>query len=288
MTIYADILIVVNIYITFFMLKTCFFILRRSVSTGRLLAASLFGGFSSLAVLLPPMPAWAVMLIKCIFCGAIILIAFGFSDIRKYAVHTLVFLVINIAFGGAAIAAEQLGADFIAASINGYTYINVSFVVLTVSTAAAYFAISAFRKYTDSRTLTDIKYEVEIENNGGKVTLEALCDSGNKLTDIISGLPVIVCDYSSCRGVLPDSLRKRNTFFDYRNSEITPLDGIRIVPYATVGGNSCIPVFKPKKITVYPIGEEKNGKQINALIGVSSEGLAGNDEKAIINPKIMI
>lgn len=288
MTIYADVLVAVNAYTTFFLIKAVTYIMRTEITQRRAVTAALFGGLSALVTLLPPLPDIISILIKCAVCAVTVLIAFGFGHITRYLIHTLFFLLASLVFGGAALMAEQLGADFVRADVGGFAYIDVSFLTLTLSTAAAYLIIAAIRRLCDSRTDADAKYYVIVENNGKSVTLNALCDSGNKLTDIISGLPVIICDYNACRDILPPSLCGSRLPFDYRNSEICNISGLRILPVATVGGEGFIAAFRPKRITVRSIGAGTRCKTVTALIGISSEGLADTAEKAILNPKIMI
>ncbi|MGN0617766.1 MAG: sigma-E processing peptidase SpoIIGA, partial [Ruminiclostridium sp.] len=52
MTIYLDVLIIVNIYITYFILKAAARLLHIKYRFFRLAAGSVFGGFSSLAAVL--------------------------------------------------------------------------------------------------------------------------------------------------------------------------------------------------------------------------------------------
>ena len=94
---------------------------------------------------------------------------------------------------------------------NSTLYVNISLVTLVISTIVSYFVICLFRHYIDSHNYDDYKYVVIITYNGKSVSLDAIADTCNNLTDIFTGKPVIVCSIDSIMDLLSDSEGK-NTF----------------------------------------------------------------------------
>ena len=78
MVIYLDVLMAVNFLITYFSLKAAARLLHAGYSTRRLIAASVFGGISSLSAVIP-LGFIASLLLKISLTAVITFIAFGFG-----------------------------------------------------------------------------------------------------------------------------------------------------------------------------------------------------------------
>ena len=82
--------------------------------------------------------------------------------------------------------------------------------------------------------------EVEITSGGTRVSFSAAVDTGNTLTEPVSGLPVIVVERKALCGTVPKS-------------------GLRCVPYATVSGGGRLYAFLPERVRV-------NGREVSACV----------------------
>jgi len=281
-TVYIDLLVIINLYITYFLLKGVSVFLHRKMSAARSLFGSLTGGMSSLLILLPPMPFFLNIAVKIASCAVITLIAFGFKNRLEYLKNALFFIIINIVFAGFALLLWLFAAPFNMEYRNGYTYFNISFTALVVTTLLAYGLIKLLRFILDARSSGGREYTITIANRGGAVTLDALADSGNMLVDYFSGMSVIICGKKSVEAIIPDVLKNFDGDFNLdSDSGDYPL-GIRFLPYNTINSSGVIPVFKVEKITVKTDG--RPDKNVRALIGVTVK----NDGKAIFNPKILL
>ncbi len=273
MIIYLDVLMAVNVYITYFTLKATARLLHLGYSTGRLIFASVLGGISALTAVFP-VNFFGAMLIRAATTSAVTIAAFGFPGVKPM----LIRCTVNIAGGalvcGAAILLREFtGSDLFGAAA-GYAYINVSVMTLILATTAVYIAITLFHRFSDKPAQDEI-INVKISNNGKTAVVRAFPDSGNNLRDFLTGLPVIVCRKEKIAELFP---------FE-KDIETVP-KGARLLPFSSVGGEGVITAFRADSITVYR--ENGTEKTVDVLIGASENALTDEQFDAILNPKILI
>jgi stage II sporulation protein GA (sporulation sigma-E factor processing peptidase) len=268
--IYIDTLVIINLYVNFFLIKACGVFSHRRISTPRCILGAAAGGVSSLVILLPPMPALPSIAMKLFIGGTLVLIAFGAG---KFIRNALIFLVINVVFAGLMLVLSLFASPLGMVYNNGVVYFDISFLALVFSTTAAYFLIRALRYFMDVKFNTDKLYAVSFSYMGKSRELSAFADSGNTLTDFFTGKPVIICDKSACDGIFPE--------LECLTGDYDVIPGLRFLPYSTVGGSGLLPVFKPESVRI-------GNKRVNALIGISKEGINKDGVNAIFNPKLLI
>lgn len=271
MVVYADVLVILNLYINFLLIKSTALITRRDISAKRCVASALIGAFGALVILLPELPFWITMLVKLALGALITFAAFGKQKPSDFAICALFFLVISFTYAGIMMALWTFAAPFGMVWSNGTAYFDIPIAALALFTAAAYLIVKLARLFSDRRLHCNKLCKVTISANGGEASLSGLCDTGNEACDIFSGKPVLICELSKALLVIPDEIRD---YFDGKTPE-----SIRLIPCSTVTGNALIPVFKAERITV-------DGKEAHALIGVSKNRL-GKDIDCIFNPKII-
>lgn len=277
--IYIDVLLLMNFYITYFLVVGCSCLIHKKIPFKRRLMASGVGALTSLAIFLPKM--WAVLsfTFKLLFSMMIVLSAWGFGGLKSFLSNTAFFFLINCVYGGVMLGLWLFICPDGMFYNNGVSYFDIPLWAALAATAVSYFIIRLIRKIMDSKTALDKKYTVEIFTAKGSVTLSAVADSGNKLTDFFTGLPVIFCDKALCAGICPDEVL-------YQLASDTPLAenvrGIRLIPCSTVSGSVTAVCFRPKKIVIDD-GEKR--KEVEALAGFTPTGLNGT--QAIFNPAIL-
>ena len=270
MTVYADVLIILNLYINYFLIRSTALLLRRSVSTKRCLLGAALGALGALMILLPELP-FIVIALEKIALGALITFAvFGIQKPSDFAVCALFFLVVSFIFGGLVLALWTFAAPFGMVYANGVFSFNIPIAAIAAFTAAAYFTVRLVRHFSDQKHRRICA--VKILTNDSEITLRALCDTGNELRDIFSGKPVIVCQSEKIARIIPRNI------LDYFDGNISD-SGIRLVPCKTVASEALLPIFKAEKILI-------DGKSADAVIGVTKNSL-GEDIDCILNPKII-
>lgn len=289
-TIYVDILLLLNLYVNYFLIRATMVFTHRSISTSRMLVASAVGSLFSLTIFLPEFFMVPTVLSKLGAAFLLVLILYGIQPPGDYFRSVGIFLGMNFVFAGVMLALWWLATPMNMYYNNGMVYFDISFFALAVATVAAYFLIRLIRYFLDSRAALDKHVQVIVNRGKDRVELEAILDSGNTLVDAFSGMPVIICDLSRLAHILPldyleafasDDLNRLENLVQGKGE----LRGMRLLPYSTVGSTGVLPSFRAD--AVFLKGERLRARPVNALIGVSATGLTEGAYGAIVNPKLL-
>lgn len=260
MVIYADILFVVNFFITYLLLLLTSLLLKRGAKTIRLLIASSLGGLYSLVIFIDGLNFLISAAGKIFVSFIIVLIAFGFIRLWQYIKTILIFYFSNMVLLGIVTAFLLIFKPSGIALSNGIVYFDISAKTLIISSAVAYaIAYGVVRIYNRSISKKEI-YKVTIFKNDKSYKLFAFADSGNKLREPFSDYPVIIAD--SC--------------------EISE-QAERIIPYNTVGGEGMLKAFKPDKVIIS--GSRESCETDKAYVAMST--VDSREFSAIINPDLL-
>lgn len=270
MVIYADVLLIINLYINYFLVRGAAAVLRRRLSTPRILAAASVGAVGALVVLAPEFPFWAVALIKIAVGITVVIVAFGFRKSVDFLIDLLCFLIISFIFAGLMYALWWFAAPFDMVLKNGSAYFNIPLIWLAALTMAAYGITLLIRRVSLRNSGRRGIFPVRIKLGGKFCSLNGLADSGCKLCDVFTGTPVMICSAGAVADILPQNIA------DYLAGN--EVEYIRLVPCRTVCAQGLIPVFRPDEVL---IGENK----ADILVGVSAEGLG--EYKCVFNPELI-
>ncbi|MDF2567479.1 MAG: sigma-E processing peptidase SpoIIGA [Oscillospiraceae bacterium] len=287
--IYIDVLIAVNLFVNYFLLLATSHFTSKKVKKKRLILGAFVGSLFSILILFDYIGYIFVLAIKLILACFLVLITFGFGSKWIFIKNTLLFFGINFAFAGIMFALWLVVTPSGMVYNNGMVYFNISSLVLVVSTVIAYFIIKIVSFFMERRVKQHELYHLMIVCDGKQVLVSGFADTGNKLCDSISGLPIIICEFESVKDLIPTALHK--LFLDENRMEIDKMSNhswqkrIRIVPYHVVSDNGLMLCFLPDLIQVV----DQKGKNLErkALIGVSNKALSSGEFNAIINTKIL-
>lgn len=285
MVIYLDVLILINLYVTYFQILAVSAFTHRKTVWYRKLSAAGIGAVASLSIFIPQEMVLTLTLLKIFLCALIAFVAFGYTGFRAYAVSVLFLMLVSFVFSGLMLCVWLFAAPMKMLFINGTVYFGIDTMTIILSTCAAYGVVRIIRYILDKNGKTDGKYTVIIKNNGRECRLSALADSGNGMVDCFSGLPVIVCRRDMCADVSPPAIDMIENNSDILDIGTQMIKGIRIMPFSTVGKGGLICMFKAESVV---IDDETNEEKypVNALIGIV---IGGRQEyEAIFNPKILV
>ncbi len=285
MVIYLDVLILINLYVTYFQILAVSVFTHRKTVWYRKLSAAGIGAVASLSIFIPQEMVLTLTLLKIFLCALIAFVAFGYTGFRAYAVSVLFLMLVSFVFSGLMLCVWLFAAPMKMLFINGTVYFGVDTMTIILSTCAAYGVVRIIRYILDKNGKTDGKYTVIIRNNGRECRLSALADSGNGMVDCFSGLPVIVCRRDMCADVSPPAIEMIENNSDISDIGTQMIKGVRIMPFSTVGKGGLICMFKAESVV---IDDETNEEKypVNALIGIV---IGGRQEyEAIFNPKILV
>lgn len=285
MVIYLDVLILINLYVTYFQILAVSAFTHRKTVWYRKLSAAGIGAVASLSIFIPQEMVLTLTLLKIFLCALIAFVAFGYTGFRAYAASVLFLMLVSFVFSGLMLCVWLFAAPMKMLFINGTVYFGIDTMTIILSTCAAYGVVRIIRYILDKNGKTDGKYTVIIKNNGRECRLSALADSGNGMVDCFSGLPVIVCRHDMCADVSPPAIKMIENNSDISDIGTQMIKGIRIMPFSTVGKGGLICMFKAESVV---IDDETNKEKypVNALIGIV---IGGRQEyEAIFNPKILV
>lgn len=285
MVIYLDVLILINLYVTYFQILAVAAFTHRKTVWYRKLSVAGIGAVASLSIFIPQEMVLTLTLLKIFLCALIAFVAFGYTGFRAYAVSVLFLMLVSFVFSGLMLCVWLFAAPMKMLFINGTVYFGIDTMTIILSTCAAYGVVRIIRYILDKNGKTDGKYTVIIKNNGRECRLSALADSGNGMVDCFSGLPVIVCRRDMCADVSPPAIDMIENNSDISEIGTQMIKGVRIMPFSTVGKGGLICMFKAESVV---IDDETNEEKypVNALIGIV---IGGRQEyEAIFNPKILV
>lgn len=271
MTVYIDVLLILNLYINYFIIRGTALLLHRDIKLSRNVIAAAIGAMFSLMILLPEMPFIVSFLLKTASCCVMSYAAFGIYRMYEYIIDTLCMLVITFMYAGMLMAIWNFAAPSLMYSSNGIFYFDIPLILIAAITAAAYSIVRFLRYLSDRRVINREEKNVEITHCNTTVILTATPDTGNSLCDPFSGTPVIICFLDAIESIIPTGIRQ------YLDGDTEHLESIRLVPCSTVGGNALIPVFKADKTTI-------GGIQVDVMIGVSRNAMG---TECIFDPRII-
>ncbi len=212
----------------------------------RALTAAVAGGIYGGACLIPGFLFLGNLFWHTVILLCLALIAYGFqkSTLRR----SMVFLLLNMAFGGFAL---RLG------TVSWYT-------VILSAGSVCILCIIGFRGRIHGTSYVP----VELVLDGRQYRLTALRDTGNTLTDPVSGTPVLIIDGPTAEqitGLTAEQLRQPV-------ETLARVPGMRLIPYRSVGTPAGL--LLARKIPGVTIGSWRGSR----VVAFAPEKLSMNGE----------
>ena len=218
--VYIEVVILNNLALDALIVYAVLLLRRRKVLKLRFLSAVAVG--AAVATAYPLLPEWAEIVVRVTLAPVVAALFEKHHGIKDYIISLALFCTVTFALGGTVAGVSYLvGVD-----LNGY-------LVLGTVAGAALALLVAVRCILRARGRTARKIcDAGIVVDGIEFRAEALCDSGNALTDAVSGLPVIIVSESFAESV-------RGWHGSERASRI---EGF--VQLETVSGGASLPIVK--------------------------------------------
>lgn len=280
MTVYADVLMVVNLFVNYALLLCSALILKNKISNLRLLAGAAIGSVYGLIIFLPDMPVYIELPMRTVSSVLIALAAFGFRNIRRFLRCFFTFLAVTVAFGGIMLVLWITVAPVGMIYNNGTVYFDINLSVLAVSTVACFAIVSLISRLIARKAPINSVYSLSVKNSDRRISGVALCDTGNSLVESFSGFPVVVGEYDTLIGILPKSI------VDYyeKSAEFGESENIRLIVCKTVSDVGILPSFRPQEIEISSL--DKRLKTNEVYIAVTKNRIGAGEYDFILNPKL--
>ena len=271
--IYADVLFILNVYITYALLMLTAMFLGISLKRTRLLLASVIGGLSSFIILVPdikPVVSGCVRLILClIFC----FISFSFKSTRQCLRQVVTFLGVNFLFAGLMFAVWYFVSPTAVYYNTGVIYLDIDTVSLVIITAVCYFVVKVFGMLSHLRQPENMLYDVTLYIGDDVFNLRGFLDTGNNLKDPFTSADVIVVSRSALEKYFP---KDKSISEIIGESELK----IRYLPCSAVSGSKLLPVFKADKARIKGVSADFLVEGV--MIAVSDENIKNGEFQALL------
>lgn len=274
-SVYIDILFLVNLIVDYFLLLATATLRHLEVSRVRLLLGAVLGAIYSCAAFFPELDLAFTLAGKLCVSVVVTLAAFPLRGKRSFLLTFLCFHATSALFAGVMLGLELMLHPSALLFSNGEVYVDLSAGALTLSAAGAYGVLWLCSRFLKNRGSTRRKLTLSAE--GRTVTLSALYDSGNLLTDPLTGAYVCVASLSAVSFLLPQEIRAAFASGDLSNlGEGTWRTRVCMIPCATITGKGLLPAFRPDHVMV-------DGKPVahRTVVAVREEGF-GDDYDAIL------
>lgn len=283
--IYLDILVAVNIFVTYILLVCTRVIVKLNTKKWGVVIATILGGVSSLIIFWEEMPL-VISVIYKIVVGMIISYSAFLPDNRKLFIKTtLAFFFVNFIFGGVMYFVEvTLNLNNIM-YINGTVYFDISVLFLVSMTLICYGLLLVGDYFLKKRASENALYDVLLYFRNEKASLKALYDTGNHLTDGVDSKPVIIVELKELLRFFSSS--EIEFFMNEDLSSDVPMtlkSVFRIIPCSSITGNSILKGFIPEKIEI--ISNDYKYETTFLVVAISNDDLQNGEYNCILNADI--
>ncbi len=275
--VYVDVLVALNIIVSFFLIKSVCVIAREKPRSARVLIGSLMGGVYSLVIFLPDIHIALSIAGRIVFLLVVTVTVFGFRSIKRYLRCYLLLCVVSMLCAGVLVALWMLFLPQAVMLRNGSFYVDVGFVQLVLVCALVYIGARIFGRFFAKKNSEEVNVRLEIIFQGKKVKANGIIDTGNTLRDSFTGDPVSVISQSLALSLLPER---------YFSAAISPMsgdmpEGMHLIVSDTVGSSALMCSFKAESMVL--IISDKQMKIENATLAVSTRETFSGGRNVLVN-----
>lgn len=224
--VYVEVVFINNLVSDALLMYATLLLRRKKVGKLRLTVAALIG--AAVGTAYPLLPEWVQILVRLALAPLMTLLFAGSHGIKDYITSLAVFCALTFALGGVVTGVNYLlGAD-----IRGY-------LILGILSGAALAMLIGIKVLVRTRALAKRRVcTAKITVGGKEIAADALCDTGNALTDTVSGLPVMIVSERLAASV--DGWHGRE--------KVGNIQGF--VELTTVSGTTSLPIVKVDDVCV--------------------------------------
>lgn len=271
MIVYADILIILNVLVDYFLLQATAKFIGRKVKLWRMILGSFLGGLFSLYIFMPKSHVFIEFCVRIISCSAIAFSVFGFINFKGFLKSAGVFFGINCLYAGIISAFWKIFKPRGLVINNSVVYFDISAITLVISTVIFYFLFIFISKMFVSSGKMSEKCAVTILAVGNKSCFTAIIDTGNSVSDVFGNSQIIIVD----RAVF------YQLFGELQNEYLK--NRYRVIPINTVSGGDVLEGYRCDYAEL--IRDKEKIYLKNPIIAISKTSFS-EDYLGIVNPKI--
>lgn len=279
--VYGDVLVAMNFIINLLILKLCSALSGVKPRTITYYFSALVGAICSFAIFLPMQGLGWDLAYRIVTAALVVMIAYGKQPLAVFGRLLAVFLVVSFLLAGVVIGLWFLFPSGGYAYRNGVVYFNIRPLALLVGVALAYLLATGFNRIFLWRRGPHDSYPMVISRGGRQIQLEALADTGNRLTEPFSGRPVVVAAFGAVAELLT---HEEQVYILEERLDSTIPESLRMVSYHTVDRGGILKAFRPDSIQVQVGGHPQ---RVDAYVAVSTGLTETAGCRAVFHPQLI-
>lgn len=261
MTVYLDLVILLNFGFDLLLLFAVAIILRRSPTLKRLLLGAIIGSITIISMFIE-LNSISLFFIKILISLIMTITTFGYRDLR-YTLNNLFYLYTSSILLGGFLYLLNLELGYKNEGLLFY-YNGLSINVIILIVISPIIIYAYIKQAKNLRNNYSNYYNIDIYlKNKEKITATAFLDTGNKLEDPYKKRPIILLNNNKIK-------------VDYE------LHKLLLVPYESLNNHGLLKCIIPEKIFIEGIGFREN-----FLIGISNEEIKIDGVDCILSPRLM-
>jgi len=294
MTLYADMLFLINFIMNLFVL----WIVRKITRSKKkirwlLLGAGVMSLMYTAIVAVYALRFANVLLSSVIILAVGVLVTFGYTGRRSFIKQMLAAYIITFVVGGLGMSLFFLtdlpyAVHFLVSDM-GFAR-AISWQLVLAGTAVSYVLIKLCIKFYEHHTLKrQLLCNVQICMGENEAAFDALVDTGHTLKDPLSQAPVIIGEFEQVKDLLPDRLKV--LFYENNETKLTELVScaedtfykrIRMIPFVSLGRtNGMLIAFRPDMVHV-------QGIKHDAIVGIYNNKLCQSGRyHGLLSPELI-
>lgn len=287
-TVYADVLFLINFSMDFLVFYICARLAGRRLYPFRSALASALGGAYGVASLFIDTNGFITSVCDVAALIVICCVAFASKNmrLRDFFGRCILFALISSILGGIMTALSSMLERSGFASLEYESGDDISvwlFALIAAAGGAAAFVGGKRMKRIAAAKSAD----VEIRMNGKRIVIRAMTDTGNMLTDPLSGRAVALCELNAIENLFPAEMInywRNGEFSSGICSEIA--SKIRFIPArgALGGKTSLLAAVEPDAVTVI---NDKGKREADILIAPVPYNLSAGESRALLPPGLV-
>lgn len=186
MTIYIDLLFILNFIYDFLLLMTVSVTLKRNISLKRLLLGAFLGGLSTFIILMP-INEYLLLCLKIVTSLIMIIVTYKFKDIKYFFNNIIYLYMCSVILAGF--------LYFLKLEFNNLSYI----IILFIAPIILYLYVKEQRNL--KKVVNFYKKVIITFKNNQTLEINGFIDSGNKLKDPITNKYIILINKNSLKGI---------------------------------------------------------------------------------------
>ena len=193
MEVYADILILENCIVNFFLLTLTMNYIKHKCKMITLIISSFIGGLYTLVLVIPKLKILASLPFELVVACIMIKVVYGKTSVTNLIKLLIIFLMMSFTLSGICFLFSIKQNLYLLGSMFKIEKYSIKYIMLGIM--IIYIIYSRITDYMKDKLFTDnFSFKIEFEIEKRKYSFQSFLDTGNELRETITNLPCILIE----------------------------------------------------------------------------------------------